>query len=170
MKSHRRLFVAVSALALTTAAGLPAMVPTQVPSALATSAQVASPPASAWRSPGLTPRLLDAAPHAPMPLLPGVATASELMSAMDAGFSRFKFFPAQQAGGMPMLKAFGGPFPEAVFCPTGGISPDNAPDYLALPNVACVGGSWLAPAEAVREGDWDRITQLAQAAAALLPR
>lgn len=121
-------------------------------------------------SPGLTPRLLDAARHASMPLLPGVATASELMTAMDAGFSRFKFFPAQQAGGLGMLKAFGGPFAEAVFCPTGGITPDNAADYLALPNVACVGGSWLAPTDALRDGDWARITQLAQAASRLKAR
>ena len=118
-------------------------------------------------SPGLTPRLLDAALKAPIPLLPGVATASELMIAMDAGFECFKFFPAQQAGGIGMLKALGGPFANAVFCPTGGITPDNAPDYLALPNVACVGGSWLAPTTEVAAGNWTAIAALAQAASAL---
>lgn len=114
-------------------------------------------------SPGLTPRLLSALHSgAPTPLLPGVATASELMSAMDAGLNRFKFFPAQQAGGVGMLKAFHGPFADAVFCPTGGITVDTAGQFLALPNVACVGGSWLAPASAVRAGDWERITTLAR--------
>lgn len=118
-------------------------------------------------SPGLTPRMLDASAQAPIPLLPGVATASELMTAMDAGFECFKFFPAQQAGGVGMLKALGGPFAQALFCPTGGITPDTAPDYLALPNVACVGGSWLAPAAAMASGDWAAITALAQAASRL---
>lgn len=118
-------------------------------------------------SPGLTPRMLDAAAQAPIPLLPGVATASELMTAMDAGFECFKFFPAQQAGGVGMLKALGGPFAQALFCPTGGITPDTAPDYLALPNVACVGGSWLAPAATLSSGDWPAITALAQAASRL---
>ena len=114
-------------------------------------------------SPGLTPRLLSALHSgAPTPLLPGVATASELMGAMDAGLNRFKFFPAQQAGGVGMLKAFHGPFADAVFCPTGGITVDTAGQFLALPNVACVGGSWLAPASAVRAGDWERITTLAR--------
>lgn len=118
-------------------------------------------------SPGLTPRMLDAARHAPIPLLPGVATASELMTAMDAGFNCFKFFPAQQAGGVGMLKAFAGPFAEALFCPTGGITPETAPSYLQLPNVACVGGSWLAPSAALQVGDWSAITALAQAASSL---
>lgn len=116
-------------------------------------------------SPGLTPRLLDTLAHgAPTALLPGIATASELMVAMDAGLEYFKFFPAQQAGGVGMLKAFHGPFPAARFCPTGGITFDIAPNYLTLPNVVCVGGSWLAPASAVRAGDWARITELATAA------
>ena len=118
-------------------------------------------------SPGLTPRLLDAAAQAPIALLPGVATASELMTAMDAGFECFKFFPAQQAGGLAMLKALGGPFAHARFCPTGGITPDNAEAYLALPNVVCVGGSWLAPSAAIQTGDWSAITALAQAASRL---
>jgi 2-dehydro-3-deoxyphosphogluconate aldolase/(4S)-4-hydroxy-2-oxoglutarate aldolase len=118
-------------------------------------------------SPGLTPRLLAAARHAPIPLLPGVATASELMTAMDAGFNCFKFFPAQQAGGVGMLKAFFGPFEQALFCPTGGITPENATSYLQLPNVACVGGSWLVPSAALQTGDWAAITALAQAASSL---
>jgi 2-dehydro-3-deoxyphosphogluconate aldolase/(4S)-4-hydroxy-2-oxoglutarate aldolase len=121
-------------------------------------------------SPGLTPRLLAAAGEGPIPLLPGVATASELMTAQDAGFTCFKFFPAQQAGGTAMLKAWSGPFPDALFCPTGGISPETAADYLALPNVACVGGSWLTPAALLRQGDWAGITRLAQAASALQAR
>lgn len=118
-------------------------------------------------SPGLTPRLLAAAGQATIPLLPGVATASELMTAMDAGFECFKFFPAQQAGGIGMLKALAGPFAQAIFCPTGGITAETAPDFLALPNVACVGGSWLTPPADVAAGRWDRITELAKAATAL---
>lgn len=119
-------------------------------------------------SPGLTPRLIEAASgDGPIPLLPGVATASELMTALDAGFQCFKFFPAQQAGGVALLKALGGPFANALFCPTGGITAQTAPSYLSLPNVACVGGSWLAPADAVKSGNWAAITELAQAAARL---
>jgi 2-dehydro-3-deoxyphosphogluconate aldolase/(4S)-4-hydroxy-2-oxoglutarate aldolase len=103
----------------------------------------------------------------PLPLLPGIATASELMAGLSRGFTRFKLFPANVVGGVDALKAFASPFPQARFCPTGGVSAKNAADYLALPNVACVGGSWVAPAEAVRAGDWDRITALAREAAAL---
>lgn len=103
----------------------------------------------------------------PAPLLPGVATASELMAGLAAGFERFKLFPANVVGGAEALKAFASPFPQARFCPTGGVNAKNAADYLALPNVACVGGSWVAPPEAVRAGDWDRITALAREAAAL---
>jgi 2-dehydro-3-deoxyphosphogluconate aldolase/(4S)-4-hydroxy-2-oxoglutarate aldolase len=103
----------------------------------------------------------------PVPLLPGVATATELMAGLAAGFELFKLFPANVAGGTGALKAFQSPFPQARFCPTGGVSAANAAEYLALPNVACVGGSWVAPAEAVRAGDWERITQLAKQAAAL---
>jgi 2-dehydro-3-deoxyphosphogluconate aldolase/(4S)-4-hydroxy-2-oxoglutarate aldolase len=106
----------------------------------------------------------------PTPLLPGIATATELMAGLAAGFTRFKLFPANVAGGVGALKAFASPFPQARFCPTGGVSAANAADYLALPNVICVGGSWVAPAEAVRAGDWDRITRLAREAAALAPR
>jgi 2-dehydro-3-deoxyphosphogluconate aldolase/(4S)-4-hydroxy-2-oxoglutarate aldolase len=118
-------------------------------------------------SPGLTPALIEAAADASVPLLPGVATASEWMIAMDGGFECFKFFPAQQAGGTAMLKALGGPFADALFCPTGGITVETAPQFLALPNVACVGGSWLAPANLLKAGQWDAIRDLAKAAASL---
>lgn len=120
-------------------------------------------------SPGLTDALARAAHARSLPLLPGVATASELMTAMDAGFGCFKFFPAEAAGGTAMLKSLGGPFPDALFCPTGGIGADNAASYLALPNVACVGGSWVVPEDAIKSGDWPRIRRLAEAAA-VLPR
>lgn len=109
-------------------------------------------------------------PEGQVPLLPGIATATELMAGLAAGFERFKLFPAHVVGGVAALKAFAGPFPQAMFCPTGGVDAKNACDYLALPNVICVGGSWVAPAEAVRAGDWDRITRLAREAAALRPR
>ncbi len=103
----------------------------------------------------------------PIPLLPGVATATELMAGLDMGFTRFKLFPANVAGGVEALKAFASPFAQAKFCPTGGVNAKNAADYLALPNVVCVGGSWVAPPDAVRAGDWGRITELAREAAAL---
>lgn len=106
----------------------------------------------------------------PVPLLPGIATATELMAGLAAGFSQFKLFPANVAGGPAALKAFASPFPQARFCPTGGISAANAAEYLSLPNVLCVGGSWVAPPDAIRAGDWDRITRLAREAAALAPR
>ena len=118
-------------------------------------------------SPGFTPVLSQAARAASLPLLPGVATGSEIMAAMDAGHTELKFFPAAQAGGAAMLKAWAGPFAEARFCPTGGISAANARDYLALPNVACVGGSWLVPAEALARQDWAAITRLAAEATQL---
>jgi 2-dehydro-3-deoxyphosphogluconate aldolase/(4S)-4-hydroxy-2-oxoglutarate aldolase len=115
-------------------------------------------------SPGLIEGERD---EGPVPLLPGIATATELMSGLAAGFTRFKLFPANVVGGVDALKGFAGPFPQAKFCPTGGVSAGNAPDYLALPNVVCVGGSWVAPADAVRAGDWARVTELAREAAAL---
>ena len=115
-------------------------------------------------SPGLIEGETD---DGPVPLLPGIATATELMAGLAAGFTRFKLFPANVVGGVDALKAFASPFPQARFCPTGGVSAKNAADYLALPNVVCVGGSWVAPAEAVRAGDWGRITALAREAAAL---
>ena len=118
-------------------------------------------------SPGL---IEGAAEEGPVPLLPGIATATELMSGLAAGFTRFKLFPANIVGGVDALKAFAGPFPQAKFCPTGGVSANNAPDYLSLANVICVGGSWVAPVDAVRAGDWDRITALARAAAGLAQR
>ena len=115
-------------------------------------------------SPGLIP---DQPAGGPCPLLPGVATATELMAGLALGYERFKLFPANVAGGTEALKAFASPFRQAKFCPTGGINAKNAADYLALPNVICVGGSWVAPADAVRAGDWERITRLARDAAAL---
>lgn len=118
-------------------------------------------------SPGYTREVGAACREAGLPLLPGVATAGEVMAASADGHAFLKFFPASAAGGVPMLKALGGPFPDIAFCPTGGIGAETAPQYLALPNVRVVGGSWLTPAEALRDGDWARITQLARAAAAL---
>ena len=104
-----------------------------------------------------------------LPLLPGVATASEVMQAQSEGHEFLKFFPATAAGGIPMLKALAGPFTDVVFCPTGGITVDSAPQFLALPNVKVCGGTWLTPADAVAAGDWARITALAKQAAALRP-
>ncbi|WKE67167.1 bifunctional 4-hydroxy-2-oxoglutarate aldolase/2-dehydro-3-deoxy-phosphogluconate aldolase [Gallaecimonas kandeliae] len=118
-------------------------------------------------SPGMTPSLVQAAKAGPAPLIPGVSTLSEVMEGMDLGLSYFKFFPAEASGGAPALKAMGGPIPQVRFCPTGGISLKSAPDYLALPNVLCVGGSWLAPKELVESGDWAGITALAKEAVAL---
>jgi 2-dehydro-3-deoxyphosphogluconate aldolase/(4S)-4-hydroxy-2-oxoglutarate aldolase len=118
-------------------------------------------------SPGLTEPLLAAARASPLPFLPGVATASEVMRGLDAGLTRFKFFPAASAGGPAALAALAGPFGEARFCPTGGVTAQSAPEYLAQPNVLCVGGGWVAPASVTRSGDWDRVTVLAKAAAAL---
>ena len=120
-------------------------------------------------SPGLTPALAQAARDAGLPFLPGVMTPSEVIAARLAGFSELKLFPAQQAGGIGMLQALGGPFPDVAFCPTGGITAETAPDFLALPNVACVGGSWLAPKAALVAGDWGRITELARQASSLSP-
>jgi 2-dehydro-3-deoxyphosphogluconate aldolase/(4S)-4-hydroxy-2-oxoglutarate aldolase len=118
-------------------------------------------------SPGLTAELANAARSAKFPLLPGVMTPSELIAGLGWGFDTFKLFPAQQAGGVSMLKAFSGPFPDVVFCPTGGITRAAAPEYLALRNVVCVGGSWVAPADAIRTGDWRAIEELARDAASL---
>ncbi len=118
-------------------------------------------------SPGFTPELGKAAEDLALPLLPGVANSADIMRALDSGLSELKFFPASQAGGPAMLKALGGPFVDVVFCPTGGINAASAPDYLALNNVLCVGGSWVAPASAVKAGKWDEITELAKASLAL---
>lgn len=118
-------------------------------------------------SPGLTEPLARAAAELGVPLLPGIATAADIMRGLDLGLTRFKFFPAETSGGAAAVKAFGGPFAHVAFCPTGGITLANAPSYLGLANVLCVGGSWLAPADALAAGDWVRITGLARAAAAL---
>jgi 2-dehydro-3-deoxyphosphogluconate aldolase/(4S)-4-hydroxy-2-oxoglutarate aldolase len=118
-------------------------------------------------SPGYTPALGQACRDLDLPLLPGVATASEVMAAQADGLDFLKFFPATAAGGIPMLKALAGPFPEVRFCPTGGITAQTAPQFLSLPNVPVCGGSWLTPAEAVDAGDWGRITALAREASAL---
>lgn len=115
-------------------------------------------------SPGLTAELLDAANRGPIPLIPGIATISELMTGMARGYDHFKFFPAEAAGGMRMVQAIAGPFPRITFCPTGGITFANYREYLALDNVACVGGSWVAPQGAMDQGDWARITALAREA------
>lgn len=115
-------------------------------------------------SPGLTPTLLSVAVQGPIPLIPGISTASELMFAKERGYTAFKFFPAEAAGGVPLLQSIGGPFPEITFCPTGGISWKNFRDYLVLDNVACVGGSWLAPADVINRQDWSTITDLAREA------
>lgn len=120
-------------------------------------------------SPGATRELLTAGANFRIPYLPAVASASELMAGLAAGFRYFKLFPANVAGGVPALKAFSGPFPEARFCPTGGISVQTAGSYLELPNVLCVGGSWLTPGDLLKARDWARIEALAREAAALRP-
>lgn len=110
---------------------------------------------------------MEAARASALPLLPGVMTPSDVIAAGAAGFRELKLFPAKQAGGVAMLKALAGPFPEVMFCPTGGITVETAPEYLALPNVACVGGSWLMPRDAIERGDWETISRRAKEAAAL---
>ncbi|MER6752469.1 bifunctional 4-hydroxy-2-oxoglutarate aldolase/2-dehydro-3-deoxy-phosphogluconate aldolase [Streptomyces fungicidicus] len=118
-------------------------------------------------SPGWTDVLLAAMRASGVPFLPGVSTTSEVVALLERGVREMKFFPAQAAGGTAYLKSLAGPLPQARFCPTGGIGPDSAPDYLALPNVGCVGGSWMLPADAVAAGDWDRVERLAREAAGL---
>ncbi|MBN8291509.1 bifunctional 4-hydroxy-2-oxoglutarate aldolase/2-dehydro-3-deoxy-phosphogluconate aldolase [Rhodobacter sp. NTK016B] len=118
-------------------------------------------------SPGATPALIAACTAQGLPLLPGAASASEVMTLLELGYRTLKFFPAGPAGGPPMLKALSGPLPQATFCPTGGVSLENATECLSLPNVACVGGSWVAPAKRMAAGDWAGITELAREAAAL---
>ena len=118
-------------------------------------------------SPGYTSTVGQACRDAGLALLPGVATGSEIMVAQEDGFTELKFFPAMQAGGPAMLKAWSGPFFDVKFCPTGGVSLQNAREFLALPNVVCVGGSWLVPADAVVKGDWHAVTQLARDTRAL---
>ena len=118
-------------------------------------------------SPGLSEAVLDAAEDEGLPMLPGVATPSEAMSAAERGLETLKFFPAEANGGVPVLNAWASPLAGLSFCPTGGIGPRNAGGYLALPNVVCVGGSWIAPGEMLDNGDWDGITELARAASRL---
>ncbi|MGW4116502.1 bifunctional 4-hydroxy-2-oxoglutarate aldolase/2-dehydro-3-deoxy-phosphogluconate aldolase [Actinosynnema sp. NPDC004786] len=118
-------------------------------------------------TPGSTDRVLNAAEDTGLPFLPGAATVSEAMRLAERGLTSLKFFPAEAAGGVDYLKSIGGPLPGLRFCPTGGITPATAPHYLALPNVGCVGGSWLAPKDALASGDWGRIEELARAASAL---
>ena len=118
-------------------------------------------------SPGATPRLLDAMGGTGLPFLAGTSTISEVLAVLEAGQTEMKFFPAEASGGAAYLKAVAGPLPRARFCPTGGITPASAPTYLALPNVGCVGGTWITPADAVGAGDWERISKLAAEAAAL---
>jgi len=113
-------------------------------------------------SPGATDALLDACEAHDLPLLPGAATASEAMRLLERGYTVQKFFPAEAAGGAPFLQALSSPLPQVRFCPTGGVGPHNVASYLALPNTLCVGGSWVAPAQAVMAGDWDTIEALAQ--------
>ena len=119
-------------------------------------------------SPGYTPAVGRACRELGLPLLPGVATGSEIMMAQEDGLTELKFFPAMQAGGLAMLKAWSWPFGEVSFCPTGGVTLQNAPELLALPNVLCVGGSWLVPVDAMNQGDWARVTQLARDASKLV--
>lgn len=129
-------------------------------------ARVVSAGASFALSPGCTDALVQAVAAAHLPFIPGVATASEVMAARDHGFGLMKLFPAAQVGGLAMLKALGAPLPDVAFCPTGGVNPDNLAEFLALPNVAMAGGSWLTPADALAQGDWARITRLAAEAIA----
>ncbi|MEU9519734.1 bifunctional 4-hydroxy-2-oxoglutarate aldolase/2-dehydro-3-deoxy-phosphogluconate aldolase [Streptomyces sp. NPDC048224] len=118
-------------------------------------------------SPGWTDTLLEAMRASGVPFLPGVSTTSEVVALLERGVREMKFFPAEAAGGTAYLKALAAPLPQARFCPTGGIGPDSAPEYLALPNVGCVGGSWMLPKDAVAGRDWGRVEALARAAAAL---
>ncbi|MFF2525780.1 bifunctional 4-hydroxy-2-oxoglutarate aldolase/2-dehydro-3-deoxy-phosphogluconate aldolase [Streptomyces liangshanensis] len=118
-------------------------------------------------SPGWTPRLLDAARESGVPFLPGVSTASEVVALLERGVTEMKFFPAEAAGGTAYLKSLSGPLPQARFCPTGGITAESAREYLALPNVGCVGGTWMIPADALAARDWGRVEGLARGAAGL---
>ena len=118
-------------------------------------------------SPGWTQALVEAAAKSSVPLLPGVATPTEAMNLYTQGFKHLKFFPAEAAGGVPMMKSIGGPLPQITFCPTGGVNLDNAPNYLALPNVACVGGTWMAPTKLIASQSWTEIKTLATEAAQL---
>ncbi|GIU53072.1 MULTISPECIES: bifunctional 4-hydroxy-2-oxoglutarate aldolase/2-dehydro-3-deoxy-phosphogluconate aldolase [Shewanella] len=119
-------------------------------------------------TPGATKGLLETAQKGNVPLIPGVASISEVMVGMELGYTHFKFFPAEASGGVNALKAFSGPLANIRFCPTGGITPSSYKNYLALPNVDCIGGSWIAPTDAMEQGDWERITQLCKDAISAL--
>lgn len=134
--------------------------PSDVTSALAAGARFGV-------SPGATDALLEAAEQQDLPMLPGAASASEAMGLLARGYDMLKFFPAEAAGGVPFLKSLSSPLPQISFCPTGGVGPGNAADYLGLPNVVCAGGSWVAPGDLVASQDWDGITALAREAAKL---
>ncbi|MDA3649650.1 bifunctional 4-hydroxy-2-oxoglutarate aldolase/2-dehydro-3-deoxy-phosphogluconate aldolase [Saccharopolyspora indica] len=163
---------------LRTPAGLPAIerIAAEVPEMVAGAGTITE-PGQAKRAadagarylvtPGTTDRLLDDVEASGVPFLAGAGTVSEAMRLAERGASAMKFFPAEPSGGVPFLKAIAGPLPQLRFCPTGGISPQTAPDYLALPNVGCVGGSWLAPKNLLAAGDWAKVEQLAREAAAL---
>jgi 2-dehydro-3-deoxyphosphogluconate aldolase / (4S)-4-hydroxy-2-oxoglutarate aldolase len=129
--------------------------------------QAASAGAQFLVSPGATPALLDGMRDTGLPFLPGTATVSEVLAALEAGCTELKFFPAEASGGTAYLQSLASVVPAARFCPTGGITPASAPSYLALPNVGCVGGSWITPADALAAGDWDRVAALAAQAAQL---
>ena len=170
--------IRVLEVTLRTAHGLPAIraIAEQVPDAIVGVGTLTQPEEfSAARdagavfgvSPGLTPALIAAAKSSGLPLLPGVMTPSEVMAAREAGFRQLKLFPAVPAGGIGMLNALAGPLGDVMFCPTGGVSQENAAQFLACRNVACVGGSWLTPKDALAAGDWGRITELALAASGL---
>ena len=170
--------IRVLEVTLRTAHGLPAIraIAEQVPEAIVGVGTLTAPEEFAASrdagavfgvSPGLTAALIAAAKSSGLPLLPGVMTPSEVMSAREQGFRQLKLFPAVPAGGVGMLNAISGPLGDVMFCPTGGISIETAPQFLALKNVACVGGSWLTPKDALLAGDWARITALAKAASAL---
>ncbi|MHC9237855.1 bifunctional 4-hydroxy-2-oxoglutarate aldolase/2-dehydro-3-deoxy-phosphogluconate aldolase [Pseudooceanicola sp. 502str34] len=130
-------------------------------------AQVLEAGATFGVSPGSTPKLLDAAETAGLPMLPGAATASEAMALLERGYRVQKFFPAEQSGGAAAIKSIGAPVPQILFCPTGGVTPANAPTYLSLANIACVGGSWVAPEALIEAGDWAAIEELARTASQL---
>ncbi|QSA98737.1 bifunctional 4-hydroxy-2-oxoglutarate aldolase/2-dehydro-3-deoxy-phosphogluconate aldolase [Methylococcus sp. EFPC2] len=172
--------IRVLEITLRTAAGLDAVraIRQSVPDAIVGVGTIATPDqlkasidagAQFGVSPGSTPRLLQAVADSKLPFLPGVATISEVIQALEFGFDVQKFFPAVQAGGVKMLEAFRGPFPQVRFCPTGGINVQNAPEFFKLPNVVCVGGSWLTPKDLVAGGKWAEIKHLAREAVALKP-
>lgn len=172
--------IRVLEITLRTEHGLPAIraIAEQVPDAIVGVGTLTSPEEFAASrdagavfgvSPGLTAALIAAAKSSGLPLLPGVMTPSEVMAAREAGFRQLKLFPAVPAGGIGMLNAIAGPLADVTFCPTGGISQETASQFLACKNVACVGGSWLTPKNAIEIGDWSKITALAKAASALRP-